>query len=63
MVKIIYRNTEWEVPGKATIKEVIAGLGLNPETILAVSEGKLVNIDTRLGTQGEIRLISVVSGG
>ena len=63
MVKVIFRNDEWQVPGNIIIRELITGLGLNPESILAVRDGKLVNNDTRLGNQGEIKLISVVSGG
>jgi sulfur carrier protein ThiS len=38
-------------------------LGLNPQSILAVMDGKLVNNETRLGNQGEVKLISVISGG
>jgi sulfur carrier protein ThiS len=63
MVKVIFKNHEWQVPGNIIIRELITGLGLNPESILALRDGKLVNNDTRLGNQGEIKLISVVSGG
>ncbi|MDR3568902.1 MAG: hypothetical protein P4L43_12815 [Syntrophobacteraceae bacterium] len=63
MVKIFFRESEFESPGKITIRELIKGLGLNPQSVLAVKEGKLVSNETRLGTEGEIKLVSVISGG
>ena len=63
MVKVFFRETEFETPGNVTIREVIKGLGLNPQSVLAVKEGKLVHNETRLGTEGEIKLVSVISGG
>ena len=63
MVKVIFRDTERQIPGNITIRELITGLGLNPQSVLAVRDGKLVNDETRLGNQGEIKLISVISGG
>ncbi len=63
MVKVFFRESEFESPGKVTIRELITGLGLNAQSVLAVKDGKLVNNETRLGTEGEIKLISVISGG
>lgn len=63
MVKVFFRESELETPGNTTIREVITGLGLNPQSVLAVRDGKLVNNETRLGNEGEIKLISVISGG
>jgi sulfur carrier protein ThiS len=63
MVKVVFRNSEWQIPGNITIRNLITDLGLNPQTILAVIDGKLVNNETRLGSEGEIKLIPVVSGG
>ena len=63
MVKVFFRESELETPGNITIRELIKGLGLDPQSVLAVKEGKLVSNDTRLGKEGEIKLISVISGG
>ena len=63
MVKVIFRNAEWQIPGNITIRELITDLGLNPQSALAVKDVKLVNNETGLGNQGEVKLISVVSGG
>ncbi len=63
MVKVFFRESEFESPGNITIRELIKGLGLNPQSVLAVKEGNLVSNETRLGSEGEIKLISVISGG
>ncbi len=63
MIKVIFKNTESHTPGNITIRELITAMGLSPQSILAVKEGKLVSNETRLGNEGEIRLISVISGG
>jgi sulfur carrier protein ThiS len=63
MIKVIFKDTEWEIPGNITVRELMTSLGLNPQSVLAVKDGKLINNETRLGNQGEIRLISVISGG
>ena len=63
MIKVTYRDKKWEVPGNITVRDLIVKVGLNPETILAVKNGKLINDGTPLGEEDEIRLIAVISGG
>jgi len=63
MIKVIYRDQRWELPGNITVRELIVRVGLNPETILAVKDGKLMNDGTLLGEDGEVKLVAVVSGG
>lgn len=63
MVKISYRNEQWEVPPGISVRRMILKVGLNPETVLAVKDGKLINDKTVLPGGSEIRLIPVVSGG
>ena len=63
MVKVIYRDKEWEVKAGSTVRHIVTKSGLNPESILAVRNGKLIN-DATLTENGDvIRLVSVVSGG
>jgi sulfur carrier protein ThiS len=63
MVKIIYREKTWEVQPGSTVRHIIEKAGLNPESILAVRNGKLVN-DATLAQDGDtIKLVAVVSGG
>jgi sulfur carrier protein ThiS len=63
MVTVIYRNKTWEVPAGSTIRHIVEKAGINPETVLALREGKLIN-DATLTQEGDtIKLIAVVSGG
>ncbi|HEY4691301.1 MAG TPA: MoaD/ThiS family protein [Anaerolineae bacterium] len=63
MIKVTYRDKKWEVPGRVTVRDLILKVGLNPETILAVKDSKLINDATVLGDEDEIKLIAVISGG
>ncbi len=63
MIKVTYRDKKWDVPGNLTVRDLILKVGLNPETILAVRNGKLVNDGTLLGDEDEIKLVAVISGG
>lgn len=62
-MKIIYRDREWELTGRMTVRQAIERVGLIPETVLAVRDGKLLTEDTMLEPEDTVKLISVVSGG
>ena len=63
MVNVIYRDKTWEVQAGSTVRHIIEASGLNPESILALREGKLIN-DATLTREGDtIKLVAVVSGG
>ena len=63
MPKIIYRTKEWEVPTNITVRDAIVKGGLNPETVLATRDGKLITEDTHLKADDLVKLIAVISGG
>jgi sulfur carrier protein len=63
MVTLIHRNQEWQVKAGMTIRAAILKVGLNPEAVLAVRDGQLVNEDTKIQNGDLIKLIAVVSGG
>ena len=63
MIKVTYRNQQWELPGNQTVREVIEAVGLNPATVLAVRHDKLVLDSEMLGDDDELKLIAVISGG
>ena len=63
MVKIVMRNKEWELRPGMTVRAAILKLGLDPESVLAVREGQLINEATLTEDGDTIRLIAVVSGG
>jgi sulfur carrier protein ThiS len=63
MVKVIYRGKTWEVKPGSTVRHVIEKAGLNPESILAMREGRLINEATLTQDGDTIKLVAVVSGG
>jgi sulfur carrier protein ThiS len=63
MIQVTYRDKQWEVPGRQTVREVIEVVGLNPATVLAVRNGKLVLDSEMLGDEDQLKLIAVISGG
>jgi sulfur carrier protein ThiS len=63
MIKITYRDQQWEVPGQQTVREVIVAVGLDPAMVLAVRDGQLVLDSELLGDDDELKLIAVISGG
>jgi sulfur carrier protein len=62
-MKVIYRDTVWELQGRRRVGDVIKEVGLNPHTVLAVRDGKLLTEDVVLGDADELRLVAVISGG
>jgi sulfur carrier protein ThiS len=63
MPRIIYRDREWQVPTNITVQDAIKKGGLNPETVLATRNGKLVTEDIHLEADDVIKLVAVISGG
>lgn len=62
-MKIIYRDKEWEIRGGMTVRDAILKVGLDPEAVLALRDGKLVNEETITREDEVITLVAVVSGG
>jgi sulfur carrier protein ThiS len=63
MVTVIYRDKTWEVKSGSTVRHVIEKADLNPESILAVRNGQLINEETLTRDGDVIKLVAVVSGG
>jgi sulfur carrier protein ThiS len=62
-VKLVYRGKEYEAKVGATVRDAVTKIGLQPETVLAVVDGKLVTDDTVLRAGMHVRLVAVISGG
>ncbi len=62
-VKMVYRNKEYEVPAGMTVRDALKKVGLQPETTLAVLDGKLMTDDTILLEGKTVKLVAVISGG
>jgi sulfur carrier protein ThiS len=62
-MKVIYRDKTWELRGGMTVRDAIRKVGLDPEAVLALRNGVLVNEETILEEDDELKLVAVVSGG
>lgn len=62
-MKLIYRDKEWELRGGMTARAAIKKVGLDPEAVLVVRNGRLVTDDVILADEDEVKLVAVVSGG
>jgi len=62
-MKVFHRDREWEFEGPMTVRETVEKVGLLPEAVLVVRDGKLLTEDTVLEPDDEVRLLSVISGG
>ena len=63
MVKVIFRDKEWELRAGMTVRRAILKVGLDPQAVLAVRDGQLIN-EATITRQGDvIRLVAVISGG
>ncbi|HJX38212.1 MAG TPA: MoaD/ThiS family protein [Anaerolineae bacterium] len=62
-MKIAYRDKEWELKGGLTARAAISKIGLDPEGVLVIRNGRLVTDDTLLEDEDQVRLIAVISGG
>ena len=63
MPRVIYRDREWEVRTNITVRDAIKKGDLNPETVLATCNGKLITEDVHLKAEDVIKLVAVISGG
>ena len=63
MVTVSFRDKTWDVKPGSTVRHIIEKAGLNPESVLAVRDGKLINEETLTQDGDKIRLVAVVSGG
>jgi sulfur carrier protein ThiS len=62
-VKLVYRGKEHEMNPGTTVRDAVRKIGLQPETVLAVVEGKLITDDTVLREGMQVKLVAVISGG
>ena len=61
--KITYRKQEWEINSGITVRDAIVKIGLDPYSVLALRDKKLINDQTIIEAGDEIRLVNVISGG
>jgi uncharacterized protein (TIGR00269 family) len=56
-------DREVEVPGSRTVRDVLAELGVDPDTVLVIRDRALVTREERLGDADVIEVRPVISGG
>jgi sulfur carrier protein ThiS len=61
--RIKYRKQEWEIDSGMTVRAAIEKIGLDPGGVLALREKRLINDQTIIQPDDEIRLVNVISGG
>ncbi|HEV8564624.1 MAG TPA: MoaD/ThiS family protein [Actinomycetota bacterium] len=64
-MKVRLRNPDRdvEVAGGRRVRDVLADLRMNPDTVLVIRRGELITRDERVGEQDEIEVRPVISGG
>jgi sulfur carrier protein ThiS len=64
-VKVRLRNPDRdvEVAGGRRVRDVLADLRMNPDTVLVIRRGALITRDEHVGEQDEIEVRPVISGG
>ena len=62
-MQITFRDKKYELRANITARDTIKKIGLDPESVLVVVNGKLVTDDVVLREGDEVKLVAVVSGG
>ncbi len=62
MVLVVHGDKKIQLEGKLTGYQILKKLGLKEEEVLLVKDGRLFPLDEEI-TEGEIRVIPVISGG
>jgi len=62
-MQITFRDKKYELKANVTARDAIKKIGLDPESVLVVVNGKLVTDDVVLREGDEVKLVAVVSGG
>ena len=61
---ILKRKGEaYTVPAGKTLEQALRELGILPETVLAVRDGRILPLSHRLEEGEELELVDVISGG
>lgn len=63
VTRVIFRKKEYEVRPGTTILMAIEKLEIQPEAVIPLKNGKLVDQDEIIQQGDTIRLVAVISGG
>ncbi len=62
-MEITFRDKKWEIKGNIAARDAVRKIGLDPEGVLVIVNGKLCTDDVLLKDQDQVKLVAVVSGG
>ena len=62
-VLVTLRKQQWEVPPGQTAREIMLGLGLEPDRYLIIRNGQVVSEDVRLEAGDRLKLAAIIAGG
>jgi len=63
MVKIVLRDKEYEIRPGMTLHSALEKINVLPESVIAILDGELIEVDEILKDGQVIRLVAVISGG
>lgn len=62
-VRLRNPDRDVEVAGERSVRDLLAELRVNPDTVLVIRRGELITREERVGEQDEIEIRPVISGG
>jgi sulfur carrier protein len=62
-VVIRHQKREVELHGARRVRDLLAELGINPESVLVIRGAALLTHDARVGDEDTVELRPVISGG
>ncbi len=63
MVELEFRNKKYECKANSTARDALKRIGIQPESVLVVVNGKLSTDDVILKEGDKVKLVAVISGG
>ncbi len=63
MVELVFRNKKFEVKDNIAARDALKKIGIEPESVLVVVNGKLTTDEVILKDGDKVKLVAVVSGG
>ncbi len=63
MVELTFRNKKFQVKENMAARDALKKIGVEPESVLVVVNGKLTTDDVILTEGDQVKLVAVVSGG
>ena len=62
-VRLRNPDRDVEVAGERSVRDLLAELRVNPDTVLVIRRGELITREERVEEQDEIEIRPVISGG